>query len=288
MSKRIALISKHYDFVDMSKKYLQLFDELMVVFPSKGLGWDMDIQAECPFDPNNQPEEYAAYEYLFKKELSNALCFDPYGTVGVEPSVSFDVTMLPRHPESPVMRFGFAWCSLYVRKMMGYEDDIISSIYPGTENFESGYDANRDKSSLLLLTLNKFPVPDETISLEDITDFVKSDEAITKRRRLFDWLNTKELFHLNALEFDEKLDTALFEYSTIMRQLSKRQSLGVVKLLMRLPEEFIHGLLQGKPSQMLDPFMEYQELKTTLLEAEISSPGNEIAYILDCRSKFVK
>ena len=91
---------------------------------------------------------------------------------------------------------------------------------------------------------------------------------------------------LTQREIEDNLEWLVFDYRRHLGLHKLKANMGAFETIVTVGAEFLESLAKvnwGKAAQLLFTF---KHRKIELMEAEIKSPGSEVAYILETRKRF--
>ncbi|MDP1614775.1 MAG: hypothetical protein Q8L68_03165 [Methylococcales bacterium] len=136
------------------------------------------------------------------------------------------------------------------------------------------------------VAMNNFPLPDNSTPWEQVVDF-RSDsnnqENLVSFRR---WIRKLSSENLNSQEIQEELEYLINEHNNHMTMSKIKSNFGTVEALIKLPFELLENALKLKFSKLPEPLFTLSKRHISLIEAEINSPGRELAYLIKARKLF--
>jgi hypothetical protein len=135
--------------------------------------------------------------------------------------------------------------------------------------------------NVLTVSLQAFPVPDETCAWQDILDFKAEmrDKPWSYRR----WLNDLAAKQRTDAEIRDDIEWSVNEYEKAMTLLKLKASASFMELYLVPTVEAFETL---KPSAFLKGLVSVKKREIAMLEAEANAPGGECAYVYDARKRF--
>lgn len=92
---------------------------------------------------------------------------------------------------------------------------------------------------------------------------------------------------LSAEEVEEKLEYLLSEYQRHLNLHRLKTELGTIETVVVASAEILENLVKFKWSKIARGLFSIKHRRIALMEAELTAPGSEIAYIAGTREKFV-
>lgn len=142
------------------------------------------------------------------------------------------------------------------------------------------------KSTIMQVAIYNFPIPDNSTPWEQIFDFrddPKHRQNLVSFRR---WIRKLSSENLTPQEIQEELEYLINEFNNHIKINKMKSNIGTIETLIKLPLEMLENVLKLKFSKLPEPLFALNKRQVTLLEAEINSPGREIAYLVNARKIF--
>jgi hypothetical protein len=159
-------------------------------------------------------------------------------------------------------------------------------VYWSAESFDREFCSSSSEANCISVILKQFPVPNDSVSLEELIDFKNDQEAQHKRDALNAWLNRKIRESLSPNELTEELAYLLNDYTEYIKLQRKKFDMGIVRTVLRAGSEVAEGLVRLKFTKVLDTLFSFERHNLALSEAELKAPGREVAYIALVKDKF--
>jgi len=156
-----------------------------------------------------------------------------------------------------------------------HEVDAVP-ILPVIGEVASGLDAER---AVLNIALTALPEPDEATPWEAVLDFRADSQAQQALARLRRWLTRGVLESRDPRLLKLELEDSLESYSEHMRLHGIKANKGVLQTLVTLTADVLDSLLHVRFSNAANAIFAFRDRKIALLEAEMSAPGRQVAYI---------
>jgi hypothetical protein len=144
------------------------------------------------------------------------------------------------------------------------------------------------KASILKIIINALPVPSDDVPWEQVMEFRSTEQNRTTFLELRDWITNVAHGSLSAREIEEKLEHLLSQYRHYMTIHRLKYSSGILETLVVTSAEIIEDLTQLRFSKLAQTMFGFRKRKVELLEAELTAPGKEIAFIWKARDKFTR
>ncbi|HEX6190592.1 MAG TPA: hypothetical protein VFZ40_21245 [Pyrinomonadaceae bacterium] len=228
-------------------------------------------------------------DFLLCKQLLDKLKKDPYDAQ-TEAEISEAVS---RQPLFWCMLSGFVWFA----KMSVHEVRCVSAglrkiknmdAYPVLQTNAFGNERNKlPKSDVIQISLNAFPFATDSIPWEEILEYRNTAEIEGKFVGFRHWMSEIARHKLSAAEVEEKLEYLLSKYQRHLDLHRLKTELGTIETVVVASAEILENLMKFNWSKIARGLFTLKHRRIALMEAELTAPGNEIAYIAGTREKFV-
>lgn len=145
---------------------------------------------------------------------------------------------------------------------------------------------NCAKQDVVRLVLNKLPVPDESVSWEQIIEYRSDPDSQSKFLALRHWMSEVARAELTPAEVEEKLEYLIDQYQQHMRLHRMKTNVGTLETVVTTGAEFLGDLVSFKWGKAAEALFSLRRRRVALLEGELTAPGNEVAYIVKARETF--
>lgn len=132
------------------------------------------------------------------------------------------------------------------------------------------------------LTINSLPVPDETVSWEQIMEFRSDPDSQTKFLELRNWMGEVARAELTPNDVELKLEVLIKRYNEHMNLHRMKTSTGKIQTVVVAAA----NLLRGNFPDALSALFSSKRQRLGVLEAELTAPGREVAFIVAARETF--
>lgn len=158
------------------------------------------------------------------------------------------------------------------------------------------YPYKKGKQAVLGLLYQEMPTLDlETLDLSelcDLIDFLKDEETLRRRRRLFNWQNQIQAEvdkgEINIKHIPDMIATMLDDYTEWLKISKLKLNYGIYESLLSIPENIVTALsIVGLPKAIKN-MMQFRKYELELRQAELQAPGRELAFIAHAKRKFCK
>lgn len=248
--------------------------------------WLRDQGVLCDPDPAFSKGMGEVVE-LVQGLIAQGLPRDEEALARMAPSVPLDVIrqLLLREAPSYDGLFGI-WSRMYALEYRRQTGEDAVSLLAGQGSAAPRGSGPRDQVASVVLKV--LPVPDELTPWQEILDFRADPEARGRYNALRRWMGrmSSDAGARETHEVEEELLELLHEYEAQMRLHRMKVSTGVAETILTASGELLDGLLRFRWSRAATALFAVRRRRIELLEAERTSTGRELAYIIDSRKAF--
>ncbi len=145
-----------------------------------------------------------------------------------------------------------------------------------------------NKSEVLNIVIRNLPIPEDTISWEQIFDFKNDPATRNNFLRLRNWINDISKYNLSISEIQDKIEYLISEYNHHMKIHKIRIKFSTLETNIALPFDIIENLVKLKFGKFVKLLISFKHRKVELMDAELKSPSREISYLIQTKQKFGK
>jgi len=142
------------------------------------------------------------------------------------------------------------------------------------------------KGPVFQVVIKRLQFPSEAHSLEDLLAFRAEAQAEGLLESLHVWMNNMACSSLTAFEIADALEATIDKYERLLRLKRMRLRTGVVETLVTTTAEIGEALVKFRWSKIAKKLFEVRYKKLDLMEAELTLPGSELAFISRARTRF--
>jgi hypothetical protein len=150
----------------------------------------------------------------------------------------------------------------------------------GAAPFESGKDAVID------VVLTGFPEPSDSTPWEQIIDYRADPDSRERFLALRVWMSDLAKAELSKSELSQKLEYSLVQYANHMKLHHMKTQLGALETFVTVGAELLESVIKLRFAAASRLLFSFKYRKLALMEAELTAPGKELAYISSVRKKF--
>lgn len=143
--------------------------------------------------------------------------------------------------------------------------------------------AKIDRVSAVQVLLRAVPSANRATPWEAVLDFRSDEENRLRYRKLRGWLADATRDGSTVAEFEDRMGGLLVDLETSVRLHHKKLNIGSIELLLRTSATVLQDLLRFQLGSAVSLLIELISRRPRVLEAELSNPGSELAYLLQAR-----
>jgi hypothetical protein len=153
-------------------------------------------------------------------------------------------------------------------------------------NIPIAADALPTKADVVRIALNSLPSPDESTPWEQIMEYRSDPDSQSKFLALRHWMSEVARAQLSPSELEEKLEYLIEQYRQHMKLHRMKTNIGTLETVVTTSAEVLGDLVSFKWGKAAEALFSLKRRREELLEGELTSPGNEVAYIVKARETF--
>lgn len=146
--------------------------------------------------------------------------------------------------------------------------------------------SDSDKHEVVKITLDSLPIPDDSTSWEQIIEYRNDPDSQSKFLSLRNWMSEVARDELTPAETEEKLEHLIDQYQQHMKLHRMKTNVGTLETIVTTSAEVLGDLVSFKWGKAVQALFALKRRKLALLEGELKSPGNQVAYIVKARETF--
>lgn len=152
--------------------------------------------------------------------------------------------------------------------------------------FEPLQKPQASKSEIIQITLGALPEPDELTSWEQIIEYRRDADSQGKFLALRNWMSDIAKASLTPAEIEEKLEWLVYDYQRHLKLHKLKTNNGALETILITGAEILENIVKFNWSKAAKAMFSFKHRQAALMEGELNSPGNEVAYILKTRERF--
>lgn len=143
------------------------------------------------------------------------------------------------------------------------------------------------KVNVTTLILKKFPIPDKTVSWEEIIMFKKNPDLQVYRLGILNWIAEIGNSSLTMYEIEQKLELLIIKYEERLKWEKIKYHTGSTELIVTSTLDVLENVVKLKWSRAAKSLFDLKRRKADLMIGETLAPGREVAYISKVQKKFL-
>lgn len=156
------------------------------------------------------------------------------------------------------------------------------------ERTQDGSQIGATQTEVLQIVLEEFPLPDESVSWEQILDYRRDPDSQARLQWLRAWMKRLAEGDLGEREIHDEYQELLFAFRDHMRIHRMKVQAGGIQALWTLPATVLENVLRLRFTKVGEALFWTKYRHVELLETERAAPGREIAYVVSTQQKFGK
>jgi hypothetical protein len=153
-------------------------------------------------------------------------------------------------------------------------------------NLRSEESSNKLRSDVLTIVLHALPEPDDSVPWEQVLEFRDDPDSRSKFLALNNWMIDIARASYTPLELSQKLEFLIDDYQTHLRLHKMKTKSGSLEALFVASAEFLEDLAKFRWGKIAKRLFTIRHQRIALLEAELTFPGREVAYLAKAREFF--
>ena len=142
------------------------------------------------------------------------------------------------------------------------------------------------KHDVKQIVINAMPIPNDSVPWDQIFEYRNDPDSASKLLALKVWMNDVARGQLSPTEVKEKLEFLLDQYQQHMKLHKMKTSIGILGTIIIASAEVLENLAKLEFSKLAKSLFAANKRRVDLMEAELTVPGKEVAYITKSREVF--
>lgn len=151
--------------------------------------------------------------------------------------------------------------------------------------FEAFASSGRE-GTVLNVVFDQLPQPSDSADVDDVLRFRSDEEARRSFRRLHGWMVDAARGTKTANELAAELQLLVDKYTEYMRLHKMKSETGALEAFFTTAADIVGNVAKLDLGSAVRTLFTMRQKKIALLEAEMSAPGREVAYIVAAKQKF--
>lgn len=145
---------------------------------------------------------------------------------------------------------------------------------------------NSNKSDVAHIVINNLPIPNNETPWEQIIDYRNDPDTQKHLASLRRWISKISKENLSSIEIEEEIRSLVDDFQNHMKFHKMKANTEALEVLVNASADVIGNLLTLKFSKIISPLFAIKKRELSLLEAELTAPGREMAYIIKTKETF--
>lgn len=174
-------------------------------------------------------------------------------------------------------------------RLKAYQLQRLESLQAYPLFYESAYTNKVSiprKTKVIQISLGFLPKPDESTPWEKILDYRADPDSKGKFFALRNWMNEIARSDIDPREIEEKLEWLIYDYQRHLDLHRLKSTMGNFETIVVTTADILENLTKMRWGKLAQSFFSIRKRKIALLEAELTSPGAEVAYIVKTQGSF--
>jgi hypothetical protein len=217
-------------------------------------------------------EYHRMIELQDRAELSSLMRAD--GLIGIE-----EVAKLGQHAARSWLRKAWAmYKSCYKR---GEDVTCFLPLSGLTEDLDHGV------CDIAHIVVHSLPIPKDDTPWEQIFEFREDEQSRDRLTELRHWMRKMTTKDVTQRELEDEIETLLHSYHRHMQVHKMKTDPGVLETIVTIGPAFLGNVMKLNFGEAAQALFTAKHRKIALLEAELTAPGKELAYISQVEKHFV-
>ena len=149
-------------------------------------------------------------------------------------------------------------------------------------------ESNPIRVDVLKLVVDQIPIPDSQTSWEKIREFKNNPDNKGRLASLKDWMNKAIKSGRTIAEINDEFDSLIYQYRKSLELHEIKHRSGTMQTLIEGSAELIENAFKLNFSKIAKGLFSAQTTKAELYSAELTAPGNALAYLYMAKKAFSK
>lgn len=279
--REIVALTSVSELGDSLKREALFFDKIAV----QGLFYEMDDYALFSGE-ERPPIRDPHIEDLFVM-IDNGLALPsvPTSTFYIKGSAEAELAAILDKLEWDSPEHDAAYARLTAMQMRRKQGVEAIPLFRGASSLQQV--AALKRQAIVRLVLNKLPIPDKSVSWEQIIAYKTDPDSRRRFAGLRDWVNEVSRSELKPSEIADKIEWLTEQYDAHLRTHRLDHAPGPFEFVITTTAEIAEYLVRlqwKKATQTFFSVLDGNNLNA--LRAELSAPGSQIAYLSHAKKKF--
>ncbi len=176
----------------------------------------------------------------------------------------------------------------YIARLVSIQLRLLDSMdaYPILSSLPHVPNASVQKTDIVRIVLDTLPIPDDSVSWEQIHEYLADPDTKSKFLGLRNWMNETVRGGSSPIEVEERLEYLIDKYQQHLNLHKMKSRTGTIETIVVTGAEFLEELVKFKWGKIAKGLFSFKHERVSLMEGELTLPGNEIAFIVAARDNF--
>lgn len=142
----------------------------------------------------------------------------------------------------------------------------------------------RNEAVVVSVVLNQFPELDESVPWAEVLDL--RAKLYAQQHDLHRWMRKVAKGDVQALELRDEIEGLLSDYARHMDLQRAKRRMSRLETILVVTAEIAENLFRAKLGNLAHRLVEYRNRDIVLADAELKTPGRELAYIAAAHERF--
>jgi hypothetical protein len=136
------------------------------------------------------------------------------------------------------------------------------------------------------VVLASFPIPNEDVAWDRIIEFRSDPDARTKFLSFRRWMANAVQRDLDPKDVSDELEYLINQYKQHMELHRIKYRMGTFRTILTVTADILENVARFRLKNIVDGLFSIHDRKIQLMEAELSVPGRDVAYIVKAQEQF--
>lgn len=136
------------------------------------------------------------------------------------------------------------------------------------------------------IVVHSMPQLDDSVPWEQVLDYRTDNESKGKMMALRRWMYKVARTELTPQEIEAELEWLIYDYERHLKLHKMKYKAGLFETVIIPGTAFLENTVKLKFSEAAKSLLTLRHTQIALLEAEMNTPGSEVAYIVETRERF--
>lgn len=169
---------------------------------------------------------------------------------------------------------------------LAFYEVAIGTLDRMSKQNEDGDDVPLERTEVVQIIMEEFPMPDEGVPWEQILDYRRDPDSQARLQWLRAWMKKITEADFSEREIRDEYHELLFAFNDHMRVHRMKVQSGGIQALWTVPASVLENVIRLRFTKIPEALFWTKHQQIALLEAERAAPGRELAYVVTSQKKF--